>query len=162
MNAENIAVDFLRRSRLFEGPSSILINPLITETNAAPGHGRSFQPNAVVQYKDTTWFVTVIRSSESTDMDIAENLRCVERILFGPYQINIPVHAVSGIILIFESSALQTAFGQFLTEQEYAFEFPLFLTNSIDYKITQYPKEKGFFRRFIDRLCNLSRCAFES
>lgn len=162
MNTENYAFAFLLNSGLADDPSDILINPMITETNAPPGHERSFQPDAVVVRKSgTTLFVFVIHSSEPADMEtLAENLRSLERVLFGPYKINVP-HKSSMPILVFDSFPVQSAFEAFLQEKGYAFEFPLLLTNENDQKIIQYPKEKGFSQRFIDRLCNITERAFE-
>lgn len=159
MNTENYVLDFLMSSGLSENPSSILIKPVIGETNAPPGHERSFQPDAVVVRKSgTTLFVFVIHSSEPADMEtLAENLRSVERILFGPYKINVPDHSASRIILLFESHVTQAAFEEFLLQKGYAFEFPLLLTNNKDQKITQYPKEKLFLHRLKDRLLNLGK-----
>lgn len=162
MNTQNYAPAFLLSSGLSDESSNILIDPVVTETNAPRGHERSFQPDAVVQYNDTTLFVFVVHSSESADMkSVAEKLQSVECILYGPYQINIPDHTASRIILVFASPVVQTAFKEFLLQKGYAFEFPLLLTNNTDQKITQYPKEKGFFQRFQGRLCNFGKRAFE-
>lgn len=160
MSTKNYALDFLVSNGLFD-PSSILINPVITESNAPLGHERSVQPDVAVKNNDTTLFVFVVHGSESANMEsVTEKLQSIELILFGPYRVNVPTTA-SRVVLLFESPLVQSAYEAFLLQKGYAFEFPLFLTNNIDQKITQYPKEKGFMQRFKGRLCNFCKRAFE-
>lgn len=161
MSTENYVLDFLLSSGLSDDPSAVLLNPMIIETNAPPGHERSFEPDAMVRKNDTTLFVFFVRSNPPADLKvIADNLRSVELILFGPYKLNIG-HTASKIIIVFDAAVDQGAFEEFLLQKSYTFEFPLLLTNNKGQKITQYLKEKPFLHRLKDRLLNLGKRSIE-